>query len=520
MAPTPLQITLGLNLLGPSSRMIAEGALATVATVGAAAVQGRRLAMRAPALAMCAAGFVFDLIASQHVVRSMELSRWSGAIALVLVWWGVIKMVLDAADAAAHRRQAHFSTILKDLLVILLFAVVVIVVLTEHFHVDPTPLLASSAVAAVVLGLALQETLGNVFSGLTLQLGKPFVPGDWVRSGACVGRVQGIGWRSTAVITRANEKLEIPNAMLAKDIVVNYSNGVVCDEISIGLSYDAPPNHVREAILETLRSAPGVLHSPEPDVYTWEYGEYAVRYRVKYWLADYGEAERVRDVVSTSLWYALRRKAIEIPYPVRTLRRPRPQVTSVETEEFERALMSELRQVDFLRDLDEQELRVLLAGVTALKFGAGEPIVREGEQGNSLYIIRSGTVEVLATATDGKQVHIRDLQCPAFFGEMALMTGEARNATIRARSDAELLELNREGFVELFKVHPETATKIGEVIALRMTERRELLAAAPHGDGTRTHTHWLLEKMRSAFNLTSLYHEPASPPRGSSQNQG
>src|SRR5207237_6931089 len=128
-------------------------------------------------------------------------------------------------------------------------------------------------------------------------------------------------------------------------------------------------------------------------------------------------------------------------------------------------------------------------------------IVREGDKGDSLYTIRSGAVEVVATATDGSQVHIRDLERPAFFGEVALMTGEPRNATIRARTDVELLELSRRGFSELFKSHPEAATKIGEVIAFRMSERKELLAAAHHGDGKRTHANWFLAKMRSVFNL-------------------
>ena len=92
-------------------------------------------------------------------------------------------MLLAMADAAAHRTRTHFSTILKDLLMLLSYAVVLIAVLTKDTHVDPTPILASSAVIGVVLGFALQESLGNIFSGLTLQMSRPFAPGDWVRSG-------------------------------------------------------------------------------------------------------------------------------------------------------------------------------------------------------------------------------------------------------------------------------------------------------------------------------------------------
>ena len=503
MAPTPLQSLLGLGLLGPDERVFAEGILAAVAATIGFALRGHRQTVRAAGLMMCAAGLIFDIAGAPSSAQRELWGQGSEALGLVLASCGVIKILLDAADAAAHRSRAHFSTIFKDLLMILLFAMVAVTVLVKDFHVDPTPLLASSAVVAVVLGFALQETLGNVFSGLTLQFGKPFEPGDWVRSGNFVGRVQGIGWRSTAVITRANERLEIPNTMLAKDVVVNYSNGVVADEMSIGLSYGAPPNFVREVILETLRDIHGVLQSPPPEIFTSDYGESSVRYRIKYWLNDYEEAERVRDAVSTGLWYALRRKAIEIPYPMRTLRL-QPEKAAAETETFEREILGELRQVDFLRSLRDEELRLLLPDVTAQKFGSGEVIVREGDNGNSLYIVRSGTVEVLAKADGGKQVHMRDLTRPAFFGEMALMTGEPRTATIRARTDAELLELSRDGFTELFKAHPETASQIGEVIALRNTERRELLASAPHDDGVHGRSTWLLAKMRSVFDLAGL----------------
>jgi small-conductance mechanosensitive channel len=451
---------------------------------------------------MCTIGFAFDLMATPPLAAEMGWAQWAGGVGIVLVIWGFIHLMLATADAAAHRTRAHFSTIFKDILMLTLWGLVLLVVLRQDFTVDLTPLLASTAVVAVVVGLALQESLGNIFSGLTLQMGKPFAPGDWVRSGNFVGRIQGIGWRSTAIITRANEKLEIPNAMMAKDALVNYSIGAVADEVKIGLDYSTPPNHVREVILEALRNIAGVMQFPPPEVYTWEFGDSSIHYRVRYWMSDFAEADHLRDTVSTGLWYVLRRKAIEIPYPQLTIHSSRRLPREAEdAEAFEREIMGGLRQVDFLRGLRDEELRMLLPGVIVQKFGAGEAIVREGDEGDSLFIIRDGTVQVLAGATDGRQVHIRDLAPPAFFGEMALMTGEKRTATIRAKSDVELLELNRNAFGALFKDHPETAAQMGEVIAFRMTERREMLDAESRADGERSPAHRLLARMRAVFNM-------------------
>ena len=502
MHPTPLQIMLGLRWLGPDERIIIDALVIAGLALLAFIMRQRWPAVRITGVVMCAIGFAFDLIATPETAAVMGWARWSGGLGIVLAIWGIIHLMLAAADAAAHRTRAHFSTIFKDILMITLWGLVLLVVLRQDFTVDLTPLLASTAVVAVVVGLALQESLGNIFSGLTLQMGRAFAPGDWVRLDNFVGRVQGIGWRSTALITRANEKLDIPNALMAKDALVNYSIGAVADDLKIGLSYTAPPNYVREVILEALRNIPGVMQYPPPEVFTWEFGESAMQYRVRYWMSDFADIDRLRDIVSTGLWYVLRRKAIEIPYPQMVIRSPHARTSDAVDGEFERGIMEGLRQVDFLRSLRDEELRLLVPGVIVQKFGASESIVREGDEGDSLFIIRDGTVEVVA-AKNGKQVHITDLSPPAFFGEMALMTGEKRTATIRARTDVELLELNRDAFGQLFKNHPETAAQMGEVIAIRLTERNELLDAALLEDGTHNRVSWLLSTMRAVFNLSA-----------------
>ncbi len=498
---TPLQTVLGFALLGPDARIIFDAIVIALFTLAAIVIRQRRALFPVTGLLMCAAGFAFDLLATPGVAVAMGWAPWAGGVALVMASWGVIHLLLALADHFAHRTRAHFSTIFKDLLMVTLWGVILMLVLRQDFHFDLTPLLASTAIVAAVIGFALQESLGNIFSGLTLQLSKPFDPGDWVRSGNFVGRIQGIGWRSTSLLTRSNEKLEIPNSMLAKDALVNYSADVVGSDLMIGVSYAAPPNHVRAVICEALGNVPGVRQTPPPEVFTWEYADSAIRYRIRYWIADYAEVDRIHDAVATALWYVLRRKGVEIPYPQMVVARA-PKPAAGLDENLERELMNELRQVDFLRDLSDAALRLLLPGVVVQKYGAGEAIVREGQEGDSLFLIRAGTVEVLAAAADGRTVHIRDLTRPAFFGEMALMTGERRIATVRAHTDAELIELGRAAFGELFKNHPETAAQMGEVIARRMSERRELLAAAPQGDGAHTRANWLLTKMRAVFNLS------------------
>jgi CRP-like cAMP-binding protein len=196
----------------------------------------------------------------------------------------------------------------------------------------------------------------------------------------------------------------------------------------------------------------------------------------------------------------MRRHGIEIPFPMRTL--VLRQESRVEESEALREIAAELRGVEFLRELSDDELQILAGAVRVRQFGAGEALMREGDTGDTFYIIRRGVVDVTTNGAEGKQIHIAELTRPAFFGEMALMTGEPRNATVRARTDAEVLEMSRNGFTELFKSHPDAAAQMSEILAARMTQRRELLDAGHQADGgVRGRSSRLLAKMREIFDI-------------------
>src|SRR5437764_9960264 len=131
MQPTPLQMILGLSFLSPQSRVICELLVAFSLGIVALALRGEKRILRALPLAMCASGLLFDAAAQPQFALWKQWVRWSSAIALVLVWWGIIKMLLDGIDAAAHRRRAHFSTLGKDLLMLLLFMIVAMIVMVK-----------------------------------------------------------------------------------------------------------------------------------------------------------------------------------------------------------------------------------------------------------------------------------------------------------------------------------------------------------------------------------------------------
>jgi small-conductance mechanosensitive channel len=498
MTETSLQTVLGLTALPLNLRFGVEIALALVMAMGAWIARRQSRYVGPAGLVLVSAGFIADVL--MHLLsRTSQVGLTLEALGLVLFFFGVIRLALDFADYALPVK-ARASNIFWDLILILLYAVVLMVVLRATLHVDLTSLLATSAVISVIIGFALQETLGNIFAGLAMQLQKPFEPGDWIHFGTHLGRVHGIGWRSTRIVTRENERLEVPNNLIAKETVINYTTGSVADEVFIGLPYEQPPNRVKEVLLRVLRHAHGVARHPEPEVFAMEYGDNAIKYRLRFWLNDYGPQEHVRDAIISNVWYALRRQAIDIPFPIRTVYLHQARGDEDVKAEQEHRLMAELRQVDFLDELTDDELKMLLPNTRVHQFGNGEVLMHQGEVGDFFHILRHGTVAVMAQGANGGSIHIRDLNAPTFFGEIALLTGEVRNASIVARSDVEVLELNRDAFTHLFRERPESLNDVSEVVAKRITETRERVEAAS-AQGDRRGENWLVAKMRSIFGV-------------------
>jgi CRP-like cAMP-binding protein len=217
-------------------------------------------------------------------------------------------------------------------------------------------------------------------------------------------------------------------------------------------------------------------------------------------MVDYSRQDNVRDDIMTALWYTFRRNGIEIPYPIRTLQIQQPP-PPVELDERQRDSLVALGSVDFLAELTEDELSTLVPTLHEHDYGRGEIVCREGEEGDTFYVIRQGTVEVLAAGAKGQETHVADLAAPAFFGEMSLFTGERRSATVRAKDDVRLLIVERQGFESLFQARPSIATAVSRVIAERQSGLRERREAASMVETTEGRSQWLLAKMRGILRF-------------------
>lgn len=395
------------------------------------------------------------------------------------------------------RSQATMPKILRDVISFTLYALAALPILQAQLDLNLGSLLATSAVLSVVIGLALQDTLGNLFAGLSLQLERPFEVGDVVQIGDHLGRVVQIAWRATRISTWRREVVTLPNNKVAREVVKNYSSTTepVGVDQYLGLSFDAPPNKVKAAVEETLRELPLVMAEPPPLCRTWAYEDWCIRYQVRYFVADYQHADIVRGEFYTRLWYRLRRDGIELPHPQRTI--------TMRTEASRQELSPEstlelLRTVDVFTLLEDAELRRLSGELRVRRFGKGERILQEGAEGNTFYVVASGEVSVRA----GKGlVEVARLRRGHYFGEMSLLTGEPRSATILAMEDTVLLEADRATFASLFAANPGLARQLSALLAQRRTQLRAVTEASGTTHDAAPEAGRIFSKLRQIFGL-------------------
>lgn len=385
----------------------------------------------------------------------------------------VLAIVIMAVALLANkwrddRPNDRFPAIVQDVTVIAAFTTISTVILREQ-------LLATSAVGAVVVGFALQDTLGNLFAGLAIQIEKPFRVGHWVQVGEREGQVQEVTWRATKLRTKAGQFLIVPNSVIAKEPVLNYSEPTIPTriEVEVGASYLSPPNDVKQAIHEAVANSPLALKTPEPQVVVTGFGASSIDYLAQFWIGDYATDRIARDQVRTNIWYTFRRRNIEIPWPIQ-VEYHRKDVPARSEADVERAA-DRLASVDLFAALTPESRLALSSASHEQMYSAGEAIVHQEAPGDSMFIVLDGRVRVVVEPSGDE---VATIAAGGFFGEMSMLTGEPRTATVRASEESRILEIDASAFRALAAVHPRLLDDISTAIASRQAGLDEARAGA------------------------------------------
>jgi len=402
------------------------------------------------------------------------------------------------------------------------YVVAVFVVLARH-DLDLSGVLATGAVVSAVLAISMQQTLGNVLGGVALQLDGSIHEGDWIQfENGKQGKIRAIRWRHTLVQTRDYQTIVVPNAWLLSNniLILGQRDGVRVPQrcwVTFHVDYRFPPGAVCKAVDDGLRGSPivNVADDPAPTCLCMDFGKdlhdsYA-SYGVQYWVHDMGRNDSTGSRVRLRVFAALQRAQIPLAVPAAK------QLIEVHDRAHDElhakreadAHLAAIKTVGLLRSLDEAELSTLADGLRYAPFLEGETMTRQGAVAHYLYIMTSGTAEIRASVDpDGAGPAraitrtVATLTAPDFFGEMGMVTGEPRTASVIATSDVECFRLDRATFERVLLARPEIAVELSEKLAAR---RVGLIAAREGLDAAARKLREDSERKRILGSITSFF---------------
>jgi small-conductance mechanosensitive channel/CRP-like cAMP-binding protein len=437
-----------------------------------------------------------------------DLSHYStlALAANVLLAWGAIGvgglLVFDLIG-----KRAGIPKILRDL-TITIASVAALVVLLSRSGVNFLSIITTSAVLTAVIGLALQNTLADLLSGVALQLDSSFAIGDWIRvdKDGQVGVVREIRWRSTVIETRNGDLITIPNGVITKSLIQTFQKEGRENRrwVYFNVHMRHPPDLVISTVRAALNGIPNVSDKTPPDCVLMDFADSWARYAVRYRLVDFRPDDPTDSAVRTRIWYAMHRANLELSYPAQNVF-----VTQLDAAREQRKSDAEKQRrldalglVTFFAPLGPADLEALARTMRHLVFGPGEVIIRVGEEGDSLFLIRAGEVSV-KIGIDGLEREVAVLHQGQFFGEMGLMTGEPRRATVVAKQSAECYVVDKAMFEEIVRHSPGLLGEIGRLLHDRQIELEgKIDGLSAEAQAARAHAqNALLGRIKSFFGL-------------------
>jgi len=377
------------------------------------------------------------------------------------------------------RRGGNAPALLRQLVGLLAFVVCLVIIFKLFLpDVNLGGLLVSSAIITAVIGLALQDTLDNLFAGLALHLEKTVEVGDLIRAGESFGVVEELSWRAIKLHTTEGNLMLIPNSVFGKEKleIFPHSGHPIARYLRVGVDGEASPAITRAVLVEALRGTPGMASEPKPVAHLKNFDPYAVLYEVRYWLDDYSKYLEVDSAVRERVWYALHRAGIKMALPI--IEQHQYAAGPLGRPSRKEAIEPVLGRVDLFATLTQAELGRVASGAAERRFGPDEFMVREGDATtSSMFVIESGRAAVTIHGASGDSRGIAMLDPGAHFGEISLLTGEPRTATVRALTEVVAIEINKDTLLPVLEDNPSLCETFDAVIEERKRHASELFEA-------------------------------------------
>jgi len=415
-----------------------------------------------------------------------------------LLFWGIYAIVRLAEGLLVEGfvqmgRPCPMSRLSRGLLRLAVMMGIVFMLIRYHLGLEIGVLLTSTAIVTGVIGFAMQGVLGNLLAGMSLHACRSMAVGDWIEVDGTIGRVTLVNWRETRLRTTGGHIVIVPNGKLADTTIRNFSSPTSLrrHEVPVAASYGDAPGDVIAALLEAADGVPAVEKHPAPEAHVTGFKDFCIEYVLRFWSKHYEQRTAIEGHVMRMIWYKFTRRGIEIPFPM-SGRLLGNFMEAVHAQQFEKPLASEidrsandLARSDFGRKLmadseglcilSRDELKTVARNVKRTRFTHGEILMRQGDDGESFYVLVQGKVQGHITNSDTAHPIQFELQPGALFGEMSLLTGLPRSATMTAVTNCELLEFDRGAFSHLLSLREEIPHVLSDLAAARAAKNAESL---------------------------------------------
>ncbi|MEL6224204.1 MAG: mechanosensitive ion channel family protein [Cyanobacteria bacterium J06626_14] len=418
---------------------------------------------------------------SEVVIQSTETILGIGIIYALLCF---VNAVITPGD-----RRYGWQIDVPNLLFQVARGVIVLGVLSyllaAVWQIDLSKVFAALGVGSLVIALALQDTLSNLVSGFLLIFESPFKVGDWVRIKDLEGEVLEVNWRAVRLKTRERDVVIIPNGVLGKETIYNYTllDPLHGDRVTFIFSNEEPPNRVIPVLRAAAIAVSGVLPDPEPEVRPVKFTDHQIEYEVQYYIADFTHAETIQGQFMTNVYYAAKRHHLSNPVPA--AKHYLLHHTKLAREDAVPEILNALVALPIFRILNKDILNALARQAEIKYYGVGESIIQAGSFDIGICILLSGQVKITAPDQTETRCLITYLETGDLFGEMSLLRNEPSWVSVTVLQDVQLVVLNADAVFTIAQQQSNFALEMNRFIeerkkmVQRATESSALAIATP-----------------------------------------
>lgn len=437
--------------------------------------------------------------AMDHTFKYLVVSAFK------IVWWLAGSWLLAGFFRALpfFNRQPQETRFLQDLVAGFIYGSAVIAIIAYVFDLPVTGLLAASGVTAIVLGLALQNTLGDVFSGIVLNLAKPYHPGDWVvLDGGLEGRVIEQNWRATQILTSDNDLAIVPSSNIAKAKLINASKPTKAHGLTIivGLDPSVAPSRGCTTLETALLSCNRIIRTPAPSVTVRSLDAVALECEIHFFVSVIDHGPEAKNEVFDLVFRHCASAGIRLAPPAGSPFALPPRAARPDPREMPRRLQEHL---PIFTPLSDDERAALAPKMKRRTFKAGDTLIEEGTVAAALVILSSGVLAAVQQGETG-DVEVLRLAPGDCFGQAGVLTGAATTSTVRALTRSVVYEIAKRDIAPILERRPAIATDLGQILARReAVGKARLEEVADHGNHGANLAARLSERVRELFGLGS-----------------